>query len=100
MKRYTSRATKRLAVVVLICGAVLLTGIILILAKTENIGLPIGLILLGGLLGAIFLSCFFAEKSRALIIDLDRIIFPRGAEKNGKTIFQKNCCQNMLSQFC
>lgn len=65
MKKYTVRATKWLAVITLICGAVLLTGIVLVFAKITNIGLSIGLILLGGLLGGIFLSCYFAEKSRA-----------------------------------
>ena len=89
MKKYTSRATKWLIVVSLICGVILLTGIILAFAGVKNIGLPIGFILLGGLLGVIFLACFFAEKSRALIINTDKVIFPRGAEKNGKTVFQK-----------
>ena len=89
MKRYTSRATKVLAVVVLICVAVVLIGIILAFTGAKNMGLPFGFILLGGLLGVIFLACFLAEKSRALIIDTDKIIFPRGAERNGKTVFQK-----------
>ena len=89
MKRYTSRATKLLAIAALICGAVVLIGIILAFAGIENIELPICLIMMGGLLGVIFLTCFLAEKSRALIIDTDKIIFPRGAEKNGKTVFQK-----------
>jgi len=89
MKRYTSRTTKVLSIAVLICGAVVLIGIILAFAGVENVWLPICFILLGGLLGVIFLACFLAEKSRALIIDADKIIFPRGAEKNGKTVFQK-----------
>ena len=89
MKKYTSRATRVLSIAVLICGAVVLIGIILAFAGVENIGLPICFILLGGLLGVIFLACFLAEKSRALIIDTDKIIFPRGAERNGKTVFQK-----------
>ncbi len=89
MKKYTSLATKWLRVVTLICGAVLLTGIILIFANVENIGLSIGLILMGALLGVIFLIGYLAEKSRSLIIDTDTITFPRGAEKNGKTVLQK-----------
>ena len=89
MKRYISRTTKVLSIAVLICGAVVLIGIILAFADVENVWLPICFILLGGLLGVIFLACFLAEKSRALIIDTDKIIFPRGAEKNGKTVFQK-----------
>ena len=89
MKKYSSRAVKSLMIVSLVCGVVLLTGIILAFAGIENIGLPIGLIMMGGLLGVLFFSCFLAEKSRALIIDTDKIIFPRGAEKNGKTVFKK-----------
>ena len=89
MKKYSSRAAKWLMVVSLFCGVILLTGIILAFAGVENIGLPIGLILMGGLLGVIFLGCFFAEKSRTLIMDTDMVIFPRGAKRNGKTVFQK-----------
>lgn len=89
MKRYTFRATKLLAIASLACGAVLLLGIALLFAKIDNIGLPIGLILLGGLLGILFLTCFLAEKSRALMIDADQIILPRGATINGKMIFQR-----------
>lgn len=89
MKKYISQATKWLMIITLICGAVLLAGIIIVFWKLENIGLPIGLILMGGLLGVIFFSCFLAENSRSLIIDADRIVYPRGAEINGKTVFQK-----------
>lgn len=89
MKKYSSRAVKMLAIVFLVCGVVLLTGIALLFAKFENIGLPIGLIGLGGLLGVLFLICFVAEKSRVLMIDSNKIILPRGATINGKMIFQK-----------
>ena len=61
MKRYTSRATKVLAIAVSICVAVVLIGIILAFADAKNIGLPFGFILLGGLLGVIFLACFLAH---------------------------------------
>ena len=93
MKKYTSQATKWLIIVSLICGVVLLTGIIFAFAGIGNIGLPIGLIMMGGLLGILFFSCFLAEKSRALIINADQITFPRGAEINGKTVFQKTTIQ-------
>ncbi len=89
MKKYTSRETKWLRAVTLICGAEFLIGIILVFANVENIGLPIVLIFMGGFLGVLFLSCYFAEKSRFLIIDTDTITFPRGIEKNGRTVFQK-----------
>ena len=89
MKKYSSRAVKFLAIISLTCGAILLTGIALLFAKIDNIGLQIGLIGLGGLLGITFFTCFLAEKSRALIMDTDKVIFPRGAEINGKIVFQK-----------
>ena len=47
------------------------------------------MIALGGVFGILFLICYLAEKSRALIIDTEKIIFPRGADKNGKIVFQK-----------
>lgn len=93
MKKYTSQATKWLMIVSLICGAFLLTGIIFAFAGVGNIGVPIGLILTGGLLGVIFFSCFLAEKSRVLLISADQITFPGGAEINGKTVFQKTTIQ-------
>ena len=93
MKKYTSQATKWLMIVSLICGVVLLTGIIFAFAGIGNIGVLIGLILMGGLLGIILFSCFIAEKSRALIINADQITFPRGVEINGKTVFQKTTIQ-------
>ena len=89
MKKYTSQATKWLMIVSLICGILLLTGIILAFARVGNIGVPIGLMMMGGLLGIIFFSCFIAERSNILIINADQITFPRGAEINGKTVFQK-----------
>ena len=89
MKKYTPRAAKWMAVTTLICGAILLAGIILAFMDVANIVLPIVLISSGGLSGIIFLSCYFAEKSRTLIIDTDKIIFPRGADKDGKIVFRK-----------
>ena len=94
MKKYTSQATKWLMIVSLICGVILLTGIIFAFAGVGNIGVLIGLILMGGLLGIIFFSCFIADKSRALIINTDQITFPRGTEINGKTVFQKTTIQS------
>lgn len=66
MKRYASRATKLLAIATLICGAVVLIGIIIAVAGVKNIGLPIGFILLGGLLGVIFFACFFCRKKQSI----------------------------------
>ena len=89
MKKYTSRATKWLAIFTIVSVAVLIAGIICILARSSNVGLQIGLTMLGGLMSILFLSCFFAEKSRYLIIDDEKIILPRGADINGKMSLQK-----------
>ena len=89
MKRYTSTATKWLAIATLISVAMFATGIVLIVVNAANVGLQIGAIGFGGLMSILFVSCFFAEKSRALIIETDNFIFPRGAKVNGKTVFQK-----------
>ena len=89
MKKYISKATKPLLLVTVICCALLVIGMILAFIEIPNNGLSIGLIFTGGLLGILFLACYFAEKSRSLIIDVDKIVFPRGAEIDGKVSFQK-----------
>ena len=89
MKRYSSRAVKFLAIISLACGAVFLTGIVLLLLKIENIGLSIGLTVGSGLLGILFLSCFVAEKSRYITIDDKKIVLPRGANINEKISFSR-----------
>lgn len=87
MKTYISRATKWLAVFAIIGVAVLISGIICILAHSSNVGLQIGLTMLGGLISVLFLSCFFAERSRYLTIDDEKIVLPRGANINEKISF-------------
>ena len=89
MKKYISKATKPLLFVTVICCALLVIGMILAFIEIPNNGLSIGLIFTGGLLGILFLACYFAEKSRSLIIDVDKIVFPKGAEIDGKVSFQK-----------
>ena len=89
MKKYTSRATKWLAILTIISVAVLIAGIICILAHLSNVGLQIGLTMLGGLMSILFLSCFFAEKSRYLTIDDEKILLPRGTSINEKTSFSR-----------
>ena len=89
MKTYISRATKWLAILTSISVAVLIAGIICIFVYSSNVGLQIGLTMLGGPMSILFLACFFAEKSRYLTIDCEKIVLPRGADKNGKMVFQK-----------
>ena len=89
MKKYTSRAAKWLAILTIISVAVLIAGIICILSHSSNVGLQIGLTMLGGLMSILFLSCFLADKSRYLTIDDEKIVLPRGANINEKTSFNK-----------
>ena len=89
MKIYTSRAIKWLAVLSIIGVTVLIAGIICILAHSSSVGLQIGLTMLGSLISILFLSCFFAEKSRYLTINDEKIVLPRGAYKNGKMSFKR-----------
>ena len=89
MKKYISRSTKWLAFLSIISVTVLISGIVFIVAEISNVGLQFGLTMLGDLMSVLFLSCFFAEKSRSLTIDRDKIILPRGAFRNGKISFQK-----------
>ena len=89
MKKYTSRAVKWLALVAVISIAILSAGVICIIIDSANVGLQVGLTMLGGLMTILFLSCFFAEKSRYLTIDDKRIVLPRGADKNEKISFNR-----------
>ncbi len=89
MKIYTSRATKWIATLTIISVAVLIAGIICVVVNSSNVGLQIGLTMLGGLMSILFLACFFAEKSRYLTIDCEKIVLPRGADKNGKLSLKK-----------
>ena len=89
MKKYTSRATRWLAIFTIISVAVLIAGIICILSHSSNVGLQIGLTMLGGLMSILFLSCFLAENSRYLTIDDEKIVLPRGANINEKTSFNR-----------
>ncbi len=89
MKKYISTAAKSLLIVATFCGAIFLTGIAFVFLDIPIVGLSIGFILMGGLLGILFFACYFAEKSRSLIIDAEKIVFPRGARVKGKTMFRK-----------
>ena len=89
MKKYISRSTKILGIITLITIAMLITGIILIVIDFQNLSLQLFLTLVGGMLSLIFLPCYLAERSRALVITADKITFPKGAQKNGKISFRK-----------
>ena len=89
MKKYTSRATKWLAILAIVSVTVLIVGVICILAHSSNVGLQVGPTMLGALMSILFFSCFFAEKSRYLTIDNEKVMLPRGAVINEKMSFRK-----------
>ncbi len=89
MKKYTSRATKWLAIFAIISSVALVIGVILIIADFSNVGLTVGLTMGGGLMSILFITCFFAENSRWLTINGDEMVLPRGADRNGKIIFKR-----------
>ncbi len=89
MKKYNSSSIKILAVIAAVCVCMLIAGIILVIAKIPLFELKFILIVLGLCFGMIFVPVFFAEKSRYLIIDEEKVIFPRGCFRNEKIVFQR-----------
>lgn len=94
MKKYTPRTTKQLPILTIISATILATGIVLIVVNFPNISLQVALTASGGLTSIIFLSSFFADKSRVMVVYEDRFVFPRGADKNGKLVFQKTVIES------
>lgn len=89
MKKYTSRATRWLAICTLISFFILIAGVILIITNFSNILLKAGLTLLGCMMSIFSLVAFFAEKSRYLIINDYKIVLPRGVRKNSNIVFKR-----------
>lgn len=89
MKKYIPKATKWFAALALVSAAILAAGIVLILVGSVDIGLQIGFTMMGSMLGILFLSVCLASRSRTLVLDENCIVFPRGAQVNGKRPFRK-----------
>ncbi|MBP3299903.1 MAG: hypothetical protein J6M34_00170 [Clostridia bacterium] len=89
MKKYSPRSTRWLMIATLIGVSVLLTGIILLFINAQDLSLTVSAITAGGFMSILFFTCFLASKSRILIISEEEIIFPQGADINGKTVLQK-----------
>ena len=86
MKKYPSN--KMLAVLATACVCALIAGLIF---KIANISFPYTweLIFGGGFFGMIFVPVFFAQRSRYLRIDEEKVVFPRGCTRNEKLVFQR-----------
>ena len=88
MKKYNSSGTKIFAVIAVVCVCMLIAGLIF---KIANIAFPYALeLIVGGcLFGMLFVPVFFAQRSRYLIIDEEKVVFPRGCTRNKKLVFQR-----------
>jgi len=105
MKKYVPCAVKWLALLAVISVIVLSAGIISIIIGSSNIRLQIGLTMFGGLMTILFLSCFFAEKNRYLTIEDEKIVLPRGVDKNEKVTFNRTIIntkeiRSIMSELC
>ena len=89
MKKYTPCDAKWYAAVAAACAVALIVGLVLLVAGNQNDSLIFCLIGLGGFFSLLFFGVFLAEKSRFLVIDDQKIIFPRGATQNGKLAWQR-----------
>ena len=85
MKKYRSSGTKILAVIAAVCVCMLIAGMI----AGDSFSYTYELTLLGGGFGIIFVPVFIAERSRYLIIDEEKVIFPPGCNQNEKLVFQR-----------
>lgn len=84
MKKYNSSDQKIVAVIAFVGVCMLIAGIILTIAKIPLLALKVILIVFGLFLSGIFIPCAFGERSRYLIIDEEKIDFPRGCSIEGK----------------
>ena len=89
MTKYTPKATSWLATVSILSFAALLTGMILPVLGVNNVPAQICLSVLGGFNGILFFCCYIADTGRTLTVDAEKIVFPRGIVKNGKTTYRK-----------
>ena len=89
MKKYRSIYAKWFAVPAVISALVLIIGVFMLISGYPNSTASFALIFIGSIMGMLFFACFLSEKSRVLIIDTDKVIFPRGVRRNSKLISKK-----------
>lgn len=90
MKKYRSRYAKGFAVPAVISCIALIVGIFMLIFGYPDSSVSCCLIILGGIFSGTFLPIFISELSTFLIIDTDKVIFPRGVKKNDKAILKKS----------
>ena len=89
MKKYKSRNAKGIGIAAIVCTVALIVGIFMLIFGYPDSTISFVFIFVGSFMGLFFFVCFLAEKSRVLIIDTDKVIFPRGVQRNGKLISKK-----------
>lgn len=89
MKKYSSRSSKWLGLITLICAVIVILGILFSIFDFSSSFWPVGLILFGGILGFLFLVFFLADMLYFLKIDSDQIDFNRGIRKNGTFTYKR-----------
>ena len=105
MKKYTPIATKWLAALSLICGAMVVVGIVLGFMESGDSDVFLLLTFMGTMLGIVFFPAFLASRTRYLLIDEKAIVLPRGAAVNGKvtlgkrTVIQRKDILSLSSQY-
>ncbi len=105
MKKYTPIATKWLAVLSLICGVMVVVGIVLGFIESGVSDVLLLLICMGTMLGIVFFPAFLASRTRYLLIDEKTIVLPRGTAVNGKvtlrkrTVIQRKDILSLSSQY-
>ena len=90
MKKYRSIYAKWFDVPAVISALVLIIGVFMLISGYPNSTASFALIFIGSIMGMLFFACFLSEKSRVLIIDTDKVIFPRGVRRNSKLISKKS----------
>ena len=90
MKKYRSIYAKWFAVPAVISASVLIIGVFMLISGYPDSFASYALIFVGGIMGGLFLFAFLTELSRVLIIDTDKVIFPRSVRRNGRLISKKS----------
>lgn len=89
MKKYKSRNANGFGIAAIGCAVILIAGIFMLIFGYPDSTASFALVFIGSLMGIMFFAIFLSEKSRVLIIDTDKVIFPRGVRKNDKIISKK-----------
>lgn len=89
MKKHTPAALKRITVLLILSLIVFIVGVFLALTRLSSTVTAVIVIAVGGILSVFLLILFFAERSRSLVIDSEKIVFPRTWDGKAVVYFSK-----------